>query len=93
MSEPYIPGLEEGTSLDGNIELSAEDLKSVTYVKDNNFEQSSITRCELSDFGDGGFLLKYVLTSAECDSIIENGEKLGFETIRGVRDDYRSCKR
>ena len=82
MSEPYIPGLEAGTSLEGNIEISNDNLKNLTFVKDDGFEASAVSKRDLSDFGD-----------KECNSIIEDGENMGFESIRGVRDDYRSCKR
>ena len=93
MSEPYIPGLEQGTSLEGNIEISVEDLKTISFVEDGSIDIHSITKQEISDFGEKGFLLKNVLSSTECQCIIDSGEKLGFEEIRGVRDDYRSCKR
>ena len=93
MSEPYVPGLEAGTSLEGNIEISNDDLKHLTFVKDNGFEASAVSKKDLSDFGDKAFLLSNILTQKECNSIIEDGENMGFESIRGVRDDYRSCKR
>lgn len=93
MSEPFIPGLEQGTSLEGNIELSEDDLKTTTFKADDLFEQSLIAKHGLSNFGDKGFLLKHVLSPKECKLIIDNGEEAGFEEIRGVRDDYRSCKR
>lgn len=93
MSEPYIPGLEHGTSLEGNIEISVDDLKTLLFVKDESFDNSFIAKHEISDFGDTGFLLKNVLSPKECKCIIDSGENTGFEVIRGVRDDYRSCKR
>ncbi|WAR18302.1 hypothetical protein MAR_000140 [Mya arenaria] len=40
-----------------------------------------------------GFLLHGVLNQEECERFTGEGERLGFEEIRGVRDDYRSCKR
>ena len=91
MSEPYIPGLEQGTSLEGNIEISVDDLKTISFVEDES--RKTVTKQEISDFGDKGFLLNNVLSPTECQCIIDSGEQLGFEEIRGVRDDYRSCKR
>ena len=93
MSEPYIPGLEQGTSLEGNIEISLDDLKTISFLEDEATDTSSITKQDVSDFCEKGFLLKNVLSSAECQYIIDSGEKLGFVAIRGVRDYCRSCKR
>ena len=93
MSEPYIPGLEQGTSLEGNIEISVDDLKTISFVEDKSKDTKTVTKQEISDFGDKGFLLRNVLSPTECQCIIDSGEQLGFEEIRGVRDDYRSCKR
>lgn len=93
MSAPYIPGVEEGASLEGNIEISAEDLKQIEFIKDTSHKSSHIRQSDVADFGDEAFLLHNVLTKDECCFFIKEGEKLGFETIRGVRDDYRSCKR
>lgn len=93
MSVPFIPAAEEGTSLEGNIELSESDLRDLTFNAKQENRNKPITHVEILDFGPEAFLLHNVLTQEECQDIIEEGEALGFETIRGVRDDYRSCKR
>ncbi|XP_060571032.1 uncharacterized protein LOC132729314 [Ruditapes philippinarum] len=93
MSVPYIPGVEEGTSLEGNIEISASDLQYINFPEDKSYNTINITQSDIADFGDEGFLLHNILSDDECRYFIDEGERLGFETIRGVRDDYRSCKR
>jgi hypothetical protein len=93
MSVPYIPGVEEGTSLEGNIEIRASDLQYINFPEDKSYNTINITQSDIADFGDEGFLLHNILSDDECRYFIDEGERLGFETIRGVRDDYRSCKR
>lgn len=92
MSVPFIPGVEKGASLEGNIELSESDVVQFTF-KENDVSTVDINRSKILNFGDEAFLLHNVLTREECETFIREGEKIGFETIRGVRDDYRSCKR
>ena len=55
MSEPYIPGLEQGTSLEGNIEISLDDLKTISFLEDEATDTSSITKQDVSDFCEKGF--------------------------------------
>ena len=93
MSVPFVPGLESGTSLEGNIEISSADLKVVTFTPNEAFSQDDIRRLSISDYADEAFLLHGVLSGSECGCLIEQGEDQEFDTIRGVRDDYRSCKR
>ncbi|KAL4237219.1 hypothetical protein ACF0H5_001937 [Mactra antiquata] len=93
MSVPYLPDSEEGTSLEGNIEIKFDDLKNIDFNPDTNRENKQITVSEVSDFGDECFLLRNVLSDKECQLFIDGGEKIGFEIIRGVLDDYRNCKR
>lgn len=88
-----MPGVEAGTSLEGNIEISADDLKNIDFVEDTAYKSHNIHLSDIADFGTEAFLLLGVMTKDECQYFIDEGEKLGFETIRGVRDDYRSCKR
>ena len=88
-----MPGVEEGASLEGNIEISASDLKQINFTEDESYNTANIVQSDISDFGDEGFLLHRLLSVDECKFFIDEGERLGFETIRGVRDDYRSCKR
>ncbi|KAH3845835.1 uncharacterized protein LOC127873132 isoform X1 [Dreissena polymorpha] len=91
MSIPFVPGLEQGTSFEGNIEINESDVS--TYIFCAGKEIPKVSREEISDFGEEGFLLQNVFTLEECEEIIANGEKIGFQTIIGVKDDYRSCKR
>lgn len=93
MSIPFVPGLEKGVSLEGNIEITADDLKSFEIEFDENFKQDKVTQSDILDFGDEGFLLHNILTEEECQDCIQKAEEAGFEAIRGVRDDYRSCTR
>ena len=93
MSVPFLPGHEQGSTLDGSLELCSGDLKHVPMTAVHDFDVTTIKQTELSDFGDEGFLLQNVVTASECQCFIDGGESVGFDTIRGVRDDYRSCKR
>ncbi|XP_060081653.1 uncharacterized protein LOC132560963 [Ylistrum balloti] len=55
--------------------------------------QADIRRSEILDFGNGGFLLHNILTPTECASIIDGGEKIGFESIHAIRHIYRGSQR
>ncbi|KAK3596503.1 hypothetical protein CHS0354_007410 [Potamilus streckersoni] len=85
--------VEKGTSDTGTIEFEETDLKPLQFHEDPSFSSELITRQEVLDFRDEGFLLSNTLTAAECHFFIDEGEKLCFDQIYGVRDDYRSCKR
>lgn len=93
MSVPFIPGVEKGASLEGNIELSECDVVDYDFIENQEKRVKDINLEEILDFGNEAFLLRSVLTAEECQSFVQKGEELGFEDIRGVRDDYRSCKR
>ena len=88
-----MPGVEKGASLEGNIELNEADIVPLSFTPCSTFKDRNIERSEISDFGDEAFLLHHVLSPEECQQFVSDGEKVGFEEIRGVRDDYRSCKR
>ena len=96
MSVPvaFTPGVEVGASLEGNLEVSDEDVTDLEFKTDTTrVIDNVLVRREISDFGDKAFLLDDVLSKAECTWFVQKGEEMGFEPIYGVRDDYRDCKR
>ncbi|XP_074644083.1 uncharacterized protein LOC141900911 [Tubulanus polymorphus] len=52
-----------------------------------------VSRRNILDFGDEGFLLDSVLSNAECDHFIEKGKLIGFDKIPGMKDEHRSSLR
>ena len=93
MSVPFTPGVEQGTSLEGNIELDESDIVDYEFTENQLSRQQEMHKDGILDFGDQAFLLRHVFTPDECQDFVRRGEDIGFEQIRGVRDDYRSCKR
>ena len=96
MSVPvaFTPGVEVGSSLEGNLEIPEDDIVQLEFEEDEEFFlENKPCRVEVADFGDEAFLLNNLLSQKECCWFIKQGEELGFEKIIGVRDDYRDCKR
>ena len=56
-------------------------------------EEVQVSRSDILDFGDQGFLLHHVLTTEECQHYIQQGETLGFEGIEGVKKSVRNSDR
>lgn len=67
--------------------------KAISIYSDPAFSPQNVSRTEILDFGDEGFLLDNLLTRDECEHIIKEGEKIGFEPIENGRLDYRSSER
>ncbi|OWF40651.1 uncharacterized protein LOC110463519 [Mizuhopecten yessoensis] len=92
MSAEYVPGVEAGTE-GGKISGDTQHSHDIDVKYDVDHSKEQIGRTEILDFGNEGFLLHKLLTGAECSSIIDEGEIIGFEAIRGARDNYRSAQR
>ena len=54
---------------------------------------NTITRQDILDFGDEGFLLEGVLSKEECQFYINQGEEKGFGNIPDVKQTYRDSQR
>ncbi|XP_064602326.1 uncharacterized protein LOC135468167 [Liolophura sinensis] len=67
--------------------------KAISVYSDPTFSPQNVSRTEILDFGNEGFLLNNLLTRDECVHIIQEGEKIGFEPIENGRLDYRSSER
>ena len=63
------------------------------FKSDTESSNSSVTRTEVLDFGDEGFLLHQVMSADESQYYIDQGEKIGFHPIPGVKKTYRSSDR
>ncbi|XP_025104721.1 uncharacterized protein LOC112570498 [Pomacea canaliculata] len=79
---------------DGEIKLEEGVLKAIPALPEIIFHPSTtVTKSDILDFKEEGFLLHNLLSTSECSHFITEGEKAGFEAIPGVRDDYRSSQR
>ncbi|PVD26023.1 hypothetical protein C0Q70_13691 [Pomacea canaliculata] len=54
---------------------------------------TAVTKSDILDFGEEGFLLHNLLTESECNHFITEGENAGFEVLPIVKERYRSSKR
>ncbi|XP_070180405.1 uncharacterized protein, partial [Littorina saxatilis] len=78
----------------GQIYFPVDDLKHIVLPGQiDNRTKPPITRSEILDFGNQGFLLHHVLSQAECDHFIKEGERVEFDKVKGARDDYREQQR
>ncbi|KAK6181570.1 hypothetical protein SNE40_009397 [Patella caerulea] len=91
--EVYTPKSEAGSSADGQVSFDAGELKILDFRKDESFNANNIEKMDILDFGKEGFLLSNLLSELECQDIIKKGEEIGFDSIHGANDNYRSCKR
>ena len=91
MASEFIPGLEAETNAQGEIACDLDEVKTISFTAIS----SGVTpnRNEISDFNDQGFLLYNLMLPEECNMIIAEGEKMGFERMKGVKDEYRSAQR
>ena len=95
MESQFLPKHEAEADDTGKIHL-ANELKEINVdliLKETEQEETSISRSEILDFGDEGFLLNNVLSVAECKNFIDEGERVGFDKIYGASDNYRSSQR
>lgn len=93
MALTFNPALEADADDNGEILYNEEELKNVKIFVDGEYLSERITRKDILDFGDEGFLLQNVLSSTECKYYIAEAERVGFEKIHGARDHYRSSQR
>lgn len=93
MASEFIPGLEADTNSKGEIACDLGDAHSISLPSSLSNIGHEIKREEIADFGDEGFLLHDVLSSEENKFIISEGEKIGFERLKGVKDEYRNQQR
>lgn len=94
MSSEFIPGVEAGANVNGELASDLNDVHKLSVFEDTfNYIDKEVHRSEILDFGDQGFLLHKLMTSDECARIIDEGEKIGFGEIKGAKRDYRSCDR
>lgn len=91
MASEYIPGLEGNTNERGEIACDIDNVCSINFTPDP--AGTKVRREDVLDFGDEGFLLHDVLTGEESSSVIEEGERIGFERLKGANDNYRNQQR
>ena len=92
----FIPSTEAEADEFGRINIDGSDLSHISSPppqSSRTFSIENITRKEVLDYGDGCFLLNSVLTQNECEHFIQEGERVGFESISHSRDNYRSSQR
>ncbi|XP_076096070.1 uncharacterized protein LOC143067021 [Mytilus galloprovincialis] len=87
----FIPGLEENTNKGGELPCDIDNVTTISFTPTTS--KSEIRKEDIADFGDEGFLLYDVLSREESNLIISEGEKIGFERMKGVKDEYRSAQR
>lgn len=94
MSSEFIPRVEAGADVNGELASDLNDVHSLSVFEDTHkYSDDEVHRKEILDFGDQGFLLHKLMTSEECAHIIDEGEKIGFGEIKGAKRDYRSSDR
>ncbi|XP_048737946.2 uncharacterized protein LOC125652647 [Ostrea edulis] len=94
MTSEFIPGVEAGADVNGEIASDLDKVHKLSVTEDTGlYSDGNVCRTEIMDFSDQGFLLHKLMTSSECQLIIEEGEKIGFGEMKGVKRDYRSCDR
>lgn len=95
MDSKFSPQHEAEADDTGQITIPTDELKEIVLPPEteNDTKKTSVTRSEILDFGDQGFLLHNVLSAAECKHFIGEGEKIGFGDIQGARDNYRGQQR
>lgn len=87
----FIPGLEENTNKGGELACDIDNVTTISFTPTTS--KSEIRKEDIADFGDEGFLLYDVLSREESNLIMSEGEKIGFERMKGVKDEYRSAQR
>lgn len=94
MTSEFIPGVEAGADVNGEIASDLDKVHKLSVTEDTGlYSDGNVCRTEIMDFSDQGFLLHKLMTSNECQHIIEEGEKIGFGEMKGVKRDYRNCDR
>ena len=93
MASEFIPGLEADTNSKGEIACDVGNVHVLSLPSSLSNTEHEIKREEIADFGDEGFLLHDVLSSEENKFIISEGEQIGFERLKGVKDEYRNQQR
>ncbi|XP_061173180.1 uncharacterized protein LOC133191693 [Saccostrea echinata] len=93
MSSEFIPGVEAGADVNGELASDLDNVHRLSALEDSSYCDKNVSRTEILDFGDQGFLLHKLMTPSECQHVIEDGEKIGFGEIKGAKRDYRSCDR
>lgn len=91
--EKFEPNYEGEANKEGEIAVDPKEIKVIPCQPDELFSTDDVKRLDVEHFGDEGFLLSNVMTKAECEHYITQGERLGFERIRGVSDDIRNSQR
>ena len=78
----------------GESENVSENCQSIDCsLLSKQIDSRQISRREILDFKNEGFLLFDVLSQDECMSFIEQGEKIGFKLIHGAKKEYRNSTR
>ena len=68
-------------------------MRSVDVWSDPLFDKTKLKRSEILEFGDDCFLLKNVMTSAECHHYVTSAENIGFDEIPEAPESYRTSVR